>query len=183
MSGKGKGGDSRGNRWKSFKRPASKAPKERDGSQAQSSNTAKDQLKKPVEISPIGAIGDGRLEKKRGSLFDRPKWVAPKTDPAPEISASCEWCGKPIKDISTAIADQQSGNPVHFDCVIDRIVEREKLESGDTVSYIGGGRFGIVHYNNPPDTRDFSIKKIFDWEDKENRSQWRVTMSDHFTVT
>lgn len=180
MSGRGKGGDNRGNRWKPFKHSSPKAPKDHDNAQPQGRSTAKDQPKKHMDISPIG---DGRLEKKRGSMFDRPKWVPPKVVPAPQIAASCAWCGKPIKDIATAIADQESGNPVHFECVMDRIVERERLESGDTVSYIGGGRFGIIHYNNPPDTRDFTIKKIFELEDKENRSEWRITMSDHFTVT
>jgi hypothetical protein len=98
-------------------------------------------------------------------------------------TASCAFCGKAIKDITLALSEPNSGNPVHFDCVINRIIENEVLESGDMVSYIGGGRFGIIHFNNPPDTRDFIIKKIFEWENKENRSEWRVTISDHFSVT
>ena len=172
-SGRGKGGDNRGSRWK-FKR------RERDNSQPQNRNASKNQAKKAVGLSPIG---EGKFERKQGSLFDRPKWVAPKVSPVPIIAASCAWCGKPIKDIAAAIAEPETGKPVHFGCVIDRIVGRETLESGDTISYIGGGRFGIVHYNNPPDTRDFYIKKIFEWENKENRSEWRVTISDHFSVT
>ncbi|MCL1930640.1 MAG: hypothetical protein FWF55_02405, partial [Treponema sp.] len=75
------------------------------------------------------------------------------------------------------------GKPVHFDCIINRIIERENLENGDAVSYIGGGRFGIVHFNNPPDTRDFKIKKVFEWENKETRSEWRVTLHEHYSVT
>jgi hypothetical protein len=126
---------------------------------------------------------DRRPEKKRGSLYERPKWIPPKPSSVPLPSASCHWCGKPVKDISTAVSDPDSGKPVHFDCVIDRIVERENLETGDTVSYIGGGRFGIVHYNNPPDTRDFTIKKVFEWENKDSRSDWRTAISEHFSVT
>jgi hypothetical protein len=172
MSGSGKGGDNRGNRWK---------PSKRREKEAQSQNrSSKNGEKKSFDLSPIS---EGRLEKKRGSLFERPKWVPPKQ---PSISipvVSCTFCGKAIKDMTAAVSEPDSGKPIHFDCVINRIIENEVLESGDMVSYIGGGRFGVIHFNNPPDARDFMIKKIFEWENKENRSEWRVTISDHFSVT
>jgi hypothetical protein len=95
----------------------------------------------------------------------------------------CPYCGKPIQDIASAISDRHSGQPVHFDCIITRIAEGEMLEQGDTVTYIGGGRFGIVHFNNPQNAQGFKIKKILEWEDKENRSEWRRTVSDHYSVT
>ena len=83
----------------------------------------------------------------------------------------------------TAISDPETGKPVHFECVMNRLTDRECLETGDAISYIGGGRFGLIHYNNPQDIRDFSIKKIYEWEKKENRSEWRISISDHFSVT
>ncbi|MCL2127940.1 MAG: hypothetical protein FWH38_06760 [Treponema sp.] len=168
MSGSGKGGDNRGNRRKPFKR------RERENISSKSKG------KKTADFSPTG---EGKPEKKHGILFDRPKWTPPKQPEDPLPSASCAWCGRPIKDISSAISEQDTGKPVHFDCVINRIIEGENLENGDTVSYIGGGRFGIIHYNNPPDTRDFKIKKIFEWENKENRSDWRAAISDYYSVT
>jgi len=175
MSNSGRGGDNRKNRRKSFKH------RDRENNQSRTAGaSAKNGGKKPVDISPIG---EGKLEKKRGNLFNRPKWVPPQMPTAPLPTASCAWCDKPIKDISAAISEPHSGNPVHFDCVINRIIEREPLENGDTVSYIGGGRFGIIHFNNPPDTRDFKIKKIFEWENRENRSEWRAIISDHFSIT
>jgi hypothetical protein len=137
-------------------------------------------VKRQADFSPIG---EGKLEKRRGGLYDRPKWVPPVPPAVPLPTASCTWCDKPIKNISEAISEPDTGKPVHLDCVINRIIERETLESGDTVGYIGGGRFGIIHYNNPPDTRDFKIKKIFEWENKELRSEWRVTLCDHFSIT
>jgi hypothetical protein len=102
----------------------------------------------------------------------------------------CPWCGKPIKDISAAITDRNSGQPVHFDCVLARISDGENLDRGDAVSYIGGGRFGIVHFSNSPEDqrrsgefRKFVIKKVFEWEDKENRAEWRQSIRDHYSVT
>ena len=170
MSGSGRGGDSRGPHKKPFKR--------RDN-QPQNRDSAKSG-KNPVDLSMDGG---GKFEKKRGGFVERPKWVPPKPPALTLPSAVCAWCGKPIKELSTAISEPGSGKPVHFDCAISKIVEEETLERGDTVSYIGGGRFGIVHYNNPPDIRDFRIKKILEWENRENRCEWRVAISDYFTIT
>jgi hypothetical protein len=124
-----------------------------------------------------------RFDKNRGALYDRPRWSPPPLSSEPLPVPDCPYCGRPIKDLSTALADKNSGQPVHFDCVIARIAEGEILEQGDAVTYIGGGRFGIVHFNNPQNTQDFNIKKILEWENKENRSEWRKVVSDHYSVT
>jgi len=124
-----------------------------------------------------------KTDKTRSGLQERPQWTAPVLPNNPITTPDCSWCGKPIKDIATAISDKDSGRPVHFDCVLARITEMEKLELNDSVCYIGGGRFGIIHYNNPPDTRDFSIKKIFEWEVKDNKNEWRRPISEYFSVT
>ncbi|MDR2745929.1 MAG: hypothetical protein LBB77_00655 [Treponema sp.] len=128
-------------------------------------------------------------------LYDRPKWKAPQLSTEPIPHPVCPYCGKPIKDIAAAITDKATGQPVHFDCAAARIAEGETLESGDAVVYIGGGRFGIVHFpgmirdtlqgrRNGDDynTRNFQIKKILEWEDKENRAPWRKDIEDHFSV-
>ncbi|MCL2800403.1 MAG: hypothetical protein FWD28_01410 [Treponema sp.] len=124
-----------------------------------------------------------KFEKSRASIHDRPQWTAPEQPVNPITSPDCPWCGKEIKDITTAICDKDTGRPVHFDCVLERISGTENLETNDSICYIGGGRFGIVHYNNPPDTRDFTIKKIFEWEAKDNVNEWRRSISEYFSVT
>jgi len=172
MSGSGRGGDSRGNRRKPFNR------RDREN-QSQNRDSPKNE-KKTVDFSMEGS---GKFEKKRGGFVERPKWVPPKPPALSLPPVSCAWCGKPIKEMSTAMSEPVSGKPVHFECAISRITEEETLERDDTVSYIGGGRFGIIHYNNPPDIRDFKIRKILEWENKENRSEWRVAISDYFTIT
>jgi len=114
---------------------------------------------------------------------ERPRWTAPALPANPITTPDCPWCGKPIKDITTAISDKESGSPVHFDCVLARIVEMENLESNDSVCYIGGGRFGIIHYNNPPDMRDFTVKRILEWEVKEKNYEWRTPISEYYSLT
>ena len=174
MGGSGKGTGNRRNRRRPFKR------RDWDNAQSQSRDASRNTKKKADDFPPAA---DGKPEKPAEGMIDRPRWIPPKPPAISMPDDNCPWCDKPIKDIATAICEPDSGKPVHFDCVINRIIERENLESGDTVSYIGGGRFGIIHYNNPPDTRDFRIKKIFEWEKQENRSEWRVTISDHYSVT
>lgn len=157
MSGGGKGGNSRKNRNKFSKH-----------------------VKKTDNF-----LIDGKFEKDKTSIHERPRWTAPELPDNPITTPDCKWCGKPITDITTAICDKETGQPIHFDCVLARITEMEQLDKNDSVCYIGGGRFGIVHYNNPPDTRDFTIKKIFEWEPKETNvnSDWRRPISEYFSLT
>ncbi|MDR1278316.1 MAG: hypothetical protein LBK02_06165 [Treponema sp.] len=131
-----------------------------------------------------------RPEKNRGGLYERPRWTPPKPPAEPLPVPNCPCCGKPINDLAAAISDKNSGEPAHFDCIIARIAERENLEPGDTVTYMGGGRFGIVHFNNLPEnqrragnSRNFTVKKILEWEDKENRAEWRRVLSDYYSIT
>jgi hypothetical protein len=161
MSGNGKGGN---NRRRPFKR------RERETWQ----NTPGGEKKRTDKP---------RVDKNQGVIFERPQWTPVKISIEPLPVPDCPWCGKPIKDIATALTDKQTGLPVHFDCIIAKITEAEHLEKGDTVTYIGGGRFGIVRFHSSQDPKNFVIKKILEWEDKENRAEWRKTIADHFSVT
>jgi hypothetical protein len=133
---------------------------------------------------------------KNGVIYERLRWIPPElnTDPIPE--PLCAWCGEPIKDVGTAIEDKVSGGPVHFDCIISRLSENENLEKGEVISYIGGGRFGIVRFretraevktfrrdDGEETGRVFSIRKIFELEDKERRADWRGSIADHYSMT
>ena len=147
----------------------------------------KEELQKPAKKSE-NILTEQKFEKSRessgsGGAHERPRWTAPALPANPITTPDCPWCGKPIKDITTAISDRESGRPVHFDCVLARIVEMEHLETNDSVCYIGGGRFGVIHYNNPPDMRDFTVKKILEWEIKEKNFEWRKPISEYFSLT
>ena len=163
MSGNGKGGNNRKNR--------------------QRFSGKRDEPPKHGKKQNDGLFSEGKFEKSRLSLHERPRWTAPVLPLNPITTPDCPWCGKQIKDITTAISDKDTGLPVHFDCVLSRIAEMENLDPNDNVCYIGGGRFGIIHYNNLPDTRDFFIKKILEWENKDINNEWRRPISEYFSIT
>jgi len=161
MSNSGKGGNNRKNRQRFGRR---------------------DESQKHGKKHNDSFFSEGKFEKNRLSLHERPRWTAPVLPANPITTPDCPWCGKQIKDITTAISDRDTGIPVHFDCVLLRIAEMENLETGDSVCYIGGGRFGIVH-NNQPGTKGFSIKKVLEWENKDGNYEWRRPISEYFSIT
>ena len=173
MSGSGKGG----NRRTSGARNRHRFSGRKNDSQRQIKKNNAPPLSNEVFFS------DTKHEKSNMPPQERPRWSAPVLSENPLTTPDCPWCKKQIADITTAITDKDTGLPVHFDCVLESISGSEKLDNNDTVCYIGGGRFGIVHYNNPPDTRNFTIKKIFEWEMKDQIIEWRQPISEYFSVT
>ncbi|MDR0452109.1 MAG: hypothetical protein LBH15_03620 [Treponema sp.] len=171
MSGNTKGGN---NRRKPFKR------RDRIGDEVSGRNSWQDNFSKKGRRQE--AVFSG-FKPAGPSHVDRPKWTPVKLPAAPLAVHDCPVCGKPIKDISSALTDRASGSPAHFDCILGKVADNEIRERGDVISYLGGGRFGIVHYANPHDVKGFKIKKIIEWEDKENRADWRKTIADRFSVT
>jgi hypothetical protein len=171
MSGNTKGGN---NRRKPFKQ-RDRIGDEISGRNSWQEHFPKKGRKQEAEYAGSRSAGASRVE--------RPRWTPVKLPPIPLAVYDCPVCGKPIKDISSALTDKVSGNPAHFDCVLEKVADNEIRERGDVISYLGGGRFGIVHYANPHDARGFKIKKIIEWEDKENRADWRKIIADHFSIT
>ena len=92
----------------------------------------------------------------------------------------CSKCGKQIPDMTNAISDSE-GKPMHFDCVIESLKERETLVPGQQMTYIGNGRFAIVSFENPRDLRKFKIEKIIEYEDKDKSVSWREEMANLYS--
>ena len=229
MSSSGKAGSGRGNnRKRPFKRrnneawhegdfrgknPESRTLNEPKGRNLQNSSQSQAPVKGNNSSHKRGAEN---VRGDRTSYHERPKWIPPKISAEPLPVSDCPWCGKPIRDIFSAISDKDTGCPVHFDCVTARIAFAERLEKGDYVAYIGGGRFGIISlggsgsYPSPPGAlqgvlppdfqaetgqmqtngrapfpagRNFNIKKIIEWENKDKRAEWRSAICDHYSVT
>jgi hypothetical protein len=152
----------------------------------------KDEVQKHDKKFNGNFFTESKFEKNRQNT-DRLFWTAPVLPVNPITTPDCPWCGKQITDITTAISDKDTGLPVHFDCVLARITAEwenlkqmsavEKEETDESVCYIGGGRFGVVHYNSTSDIGSFTIKKIFEWEIKDSNTEWRRPISEYFSIT
>ena len=95
---------------------------------------------------------------------------------------TCARCGKPIKDLSAALADKENDQPVHFDCVLDFLKQTEILHENEAISYIGQGRFAVIKYASMVTMKEFTIVRIIEWEDKNQRAEWRGKIADRFSL-
>ncbi len=93
----------------------------------------------------------------------------------------CPICQKPIEDLASAISDKATGQPAHFDCVLQKLSAAESLAANQSVAYIGQGRFAVITRENPSDTKHFKIEKIIDWEDKDKPLEWRGEMAELYS--
>lgn len=89
----------------------------------------------------------------------------------------CAKCGQQIIDVSTAMADRATGAPVHFDCALDEVKAGEKLSENERVTYIGQGKFAVLHFDNIRDLRHFKIVKTIEWEPRDSVYDWRSEMA------
>ncbi|WP_024469528.1 hypothetical protein [Treponema pedis] len=90
----------------------------------------------------------------------------------------CTKCGKHIEDLSAAIADKESGQPVHFDCVMEFLKKAEDLKQNEEVIYIGNGNFAVAYFENPKLRKNFKIIKLIEWEDKNKIYSWKAELAD-----
>ncbi len=93
----------------------------------------------------------------------------------------CPICNKQIVDLASSLADRKTGEPLHFDCILKQLQETEKLEQNQKITYIGQGRFAVVYFKNPQDTREFSIIRIIEWEEREKKFDWRSKIASQFS--
>ena len=107
----------------------------------------------------------------------------------------CSFCGKPVTDVASALADKTTDMPVHFDCVLNYLAEHETLNDGQSISYIGQGRFAVISSKVPgaaaetaagavaagaPSPR-FVIERIIEWEPRDKKYEWRVNIADAYS--
>lgn len=98
-----------------------------------------------------------------------------------EREVICSKCGLAISDITSCLSDKGNNSPIHFDCAIKEVEAGEKLLPNEKIAYIGQGRFGILSYENIRDQRHFTIKKIIEWENRENKLEWRDEISNLYS--
>ena len=93
----------------------------------------------------------------------------------------CSKCGQVITEVTSALCDKATGNPVHFECALSDVEKNETLAQNEKIADIGQGRFGVISYENPRDQRHFTIKKIIEWEDRDTKSEWRKEISELYS--
>lgn len=89
----------------------------------------------------------------------------------------CEYCKQPITELATALGSKETGEPVHFDCALNKVIASEKVGENEKITYIGQGRFAVVYFENPHDLRHFTIQRIIEWENKEKTYAWRTDIA------
>lgn len=111
--------------------------------------------------------------KKKKSKNDRPAGVhTPRHISFDEVAVPqvnepmpvCSICGKSIETIADAISEAD-GSFSHFDCVIAKIREQEKVSENETVSYIGHGNFAVLYKD---EEGKYVIKTRIPYESKES---------------
>ncbi|GHT48961.1 hypothetical protein FACS1894102_2930 [Spirochaetia bacterium] len=122
-------------------------------------------------------------ERHHDPSYVRPKWIPAAQLNTPLPTPVCPHCGKPIRELAQALPDRRTGVYIHFDCAINNIKILERLEKNEMVTYLGGGRFGIISLTIPNMMRSFKIRKIIEWENKDQRAPWRAEIADHFSLT
>ena len=81
-----------------------------------------------------------------------------------EPNPICCICGKTIETIADAISEANGGYS-HFDCVIAKIKEQERVSDDETVSYIGHGNFAVL---TKDEEGKYTIKTRIPYESKDS---------------
>ena len=56
------------------------------------------------------------------------------------------------------------------------------FRENEAISYIGQGRFAVIKYASMVTMKEFTIVRIIEWEDKNQRAEWRGTIADRFSL-
>lgn len=91
-------------------------------------------------------------------------------------AAECPICHNPIYDLSSALSDTESGEPIHFDCALRRVGEHEALAPGEKIVYIGSGVFAVIEFKDKSETA-FVVKRRIPFEEEGKKQEWRKVLS------
>ena len=84
---------------------------------------------------------------------------------------NCPYCDEPVKFMNSAVFVAGFDDPIHFDCVIDKIKKDENMQPDETVNYLGKGSFGII--KKIEKSPGFEIRKRIQIEPEHEKVQWR----------
>lgn len=113
----------------------------------------------------------------RGSFAGRPRHrrrhkPRKATAPAADLPV-CPVCQKAIRELHAAITHRESGQPAHFDCILQVLREGNELQANEKICYLGKGAFGIVQFRQSAGPARFLIRKRIQYEQSEGFPEWR----------
>ncbi len=135
----------------------------------------------PGGRGPGGGQPGGRQQQGRQGRpgADRRPQEAPaeppvRVEPAvPIVLPDCPVCGKPVRELASALTHRVSRQPAHFDCVVRELRESNEVAPQEKICYLGGGSFGILEFRASTGSPRFVIKKRIQYEEKETPQDWK----------
>jgi hypothetical protein len=91
----------------------------------------------------------------------------------PQELKICAVCGKPVFDLTGAVASREDGEPIHFDCALEILSKEEKLTPDEKLVYIGSGFFGVCAQAAGG---KLEIRRKIRWEAAGTVQSWRKPM-------
>lgn len=92
---------------------------------------------------------------------------------APVDFPSCPVCQKPVRELHAAITHRETGQPAHFDCILQVLREANDLQESEKICYLGKGSFGIVQFRQSAGPGRFLIRKRIQYEQSDDFPVWR----------
>jgi hypothetical protein len=85
----------------------------------------------------------------------------------------CPLCGKPVRELASALTHRASARPAHFDCIVRELRDTTEVGPEERLCYLGGGTFGVLEFHPPGAASKFTIKKRIPYEEKEVPQDWK----------
>jgi hypothetical protein len=121
---------------------------------------------------PGGQRRSGR-QAARGPAPRGPAEEAAVRPAVPLVVPDCPICGKPVRELASALTHRLSRQPAHFDCIVKELRESNEIAPQEKLCYLGGGCFGILEFRPPGGPSRFVIKRRIQYEEKEFPQDWK----------
>ncbi len=135
---------------------------ERDPQEKEQAGSRRGGPRRDLRQSPQGKGAPGRAAEHRPA---RPPQVLPAPD--------CPICGKPVRELASALTHRASRQPAHFDCIVRELRDSTEIAPQEKLCYLGAGSFGILEFRPPGGPSKFVIKKRIQYEEKEFPQEWK----------
>jgi hypothetical protein len=130
----------------------------------------------PPQGAPLPRGPGQRRDQLQGNRGRQGQAKGPDQRPRPEtpmVFPDCPVCGKPVRELASALTHRVSRVPAHFDCVVRELRDSNEINPQEKLCYLGGGTFGILEFRPAGGPSRFVIKKRIPYEEKEAPQDWK----------